>query len=294
MQTNSTPPLLATSWTSAGDARPQSLDERSPIPLKERVASVASTGWSGIGLVHADVAEFLKSHTVEELATLLDDHGLQHRELEFLSDWWLGGQRRQVSDRMRKELFEVATSIGAKNVKVAPSVDPEPVDPGRFAQSFHDLASEAETFGTRIAIEPLPFSTNLATVLEAIDLVKQVGHPAGGLCIDIWHVARGGTDYQVMAKELPREYLFVVELDDALAKQSGTLWEDTVYNRLLPGAGALDVPAFIQAIEAVGFDGPWGVEIISTEYRRLPLRQALQSTYDATARCFEVAHSTQR
>src|SRR3712207_6533297 len=47
--------LLATCWTWAGDAAPARGDERSPVSIRDRVAAVAAAGWSGIGLLHADL-----------------------------------------------------------------------------------------------------------------------------------------------------------------------------------------------------------------------------------------------
>ena len=47
--------LLATCWTTAGDAAPLRGDERSPLPLRERVEAAAAAGFRGIGLLHIDL-----------------------------------------------------------------------------------------------------------------------------------------------------------------------------------------------------------------------------------------------
>ena len=39
----------------------------------------------------------------------------------------------------------------------------------------------------------------------------------------------------------------------------------------------------------VGFDGPWGVEILSTEHRQRPLIEALTVARDSTLHVFEQA-----
>ncbi|UOR01334.1 sugar phosphate isomerase/epimerase [Leucobacter allii] len=289
MTEHTIPRLLPTSWTSAGDATPQSPDERSPIPVRTRIEAVAAHGWQGFGLVADDLAEFLRSGTHADLAALLQDHGITHLELEFLGDWWSDGERRRRSDRVRRELLGAAEALGARTVKIAPAVGGESVDPGRFAEEFDRLASEAGEHGTRVALETLPFSSNAPTLEDGIALVTEVGNPAGGLCVDVWHVHRGGTDYSIIRDRLPAEYLFVVELDDAAAAPVGTLWEDTVHRRLLPGRGAFDVPEFINAIRATGYDGIWGVEMISEHHRSLPLAAALAQTREATLACFAEA-----
>lgn len=283
------PRLLPTSWTTAGNATPQSADERSPLTLQDRIAAVAAGGWQGFGLVHDDLVEFLRSGSLDDLSALLGDHGITHLELEFLGDWWTTGDRRNASDRMRRELFTAAERLGARTVKVAPATLEEPVDRDRFFEEFDRLATEAAAHGTRVALETLPFSTNTPRLEDGIELVTEVGNPAGGLCVDIWHVHRGNTDYSVIRDRLPVEHLFVVELDDAAAAAEGTLWEDTVHRRLLPGEGVFDVPEFINAIRATGYDDIWGVEIISRTHRSLPLEDALSRTCAATLACFAEA-----
>ncbi|SJM63899.1 sugar phosphate isomerase/epimerase family protein [Gulosibacter sp. 10] len=283
------PRLLPTSWSTAGDVVPQSADERSPLALADRVRAVAETGWNGFGLVYDDLMEYQREHSLGDLKRLLDDHGLDHVELEFLGDWWTADERRAASDEMRENLFHAAEALGAKTVKIAPETADAPVDRDVFFAEFDALATEAARHGTRVALETLPFAANMRTIEEGIELVTEVANPAGGLCVDIWHVARGGTDYSVIRDSLPAQHLFVVELDDAAAQPIGRLWEDTVHRRLLPGHGAFDVPEFINAVRATGYDGIWGVEIISHEIRATPLPEALAAMRGAALECFAEA-----
>ena len=111
----------------------------------------------------------------------------------------------------------------------------------------------------------------------------------GGLTVDIWHVHRGGTSYAELERILPVEYLFVVELDDADEQVVGTLWEDTADHRRLPGEGVFDVAAFIAAVHRVGYRGAWGVEILSEQYRQLPIREGLTRARTATLRALDAA-----
>jgi sugar phosphate isomerase/epimerase len=61
-----------------------------------------------------------------------------------------------------------------------------------------------------------------------------------------------------------------VEIDDADAEIRGTLLEDTLNHRRFCGQGALDVPAFLRAVRAQGYEGPFGIEIISEIERCRP------------------------
>ena len=61
---------------------------------------------------------------------------------------------------------------------------------------------------------------------------------------------------------------------------------DTIHRRRLPGDGVLDVPAFIKAVQSTGFDGPWGVEILSESHRKLPLEDMAQRSFETSAAQF--------
>ena len=60
----------------------------------------------------------------------------------------------------------------------------------------------------------------------------------------------------------------------------GTLLEDTFDNRRVCGEGDFDVAGFINAVRDLGWTGPWGVEDMSTEFRALPVREALRRARD--------------
>ena len=273
--------LLATCWTTAGDAAPLRGDERSPLPLRERVESAAAAGFRGFGLVYADLVVAERDDGMAGIRSLLDDNGLVHLELELLTDWWADGPRRRRSDEVRRKLLEAAGALGARHVKVAPDVSGEPWDHDRWVAEFAVLAEDARQAGTRVGLEFLPWS-NIRTVHDGLRLVRDAGHDAGGLVIDVWHTERAGTPPAELAG-VPLRHIVGVELSDADADQVGTLFEDTANRRRLCGEGAFDLQGCIRALRAAGWAGPWGVEILSEAFRRLPVGEAVAAAF-ATAR----------
>ena len=49
----------------------------------------ARSGFSGLGLWHADLEHVLETRSLREMKQVFDDNGLRHLELEFLMDWFL-------------------------------------------------------------------------------------------------------------------------------------------------------------------------------------------------------------
>ncbi|MCW2697020.1 MAG: sugar phosphate isomerase/epimerase [Modestobacter sp.] len=280
--------LLATCWTSAGDAAPDRGDEISPVDLRTRIETAAEVGWEGFGLLHADLAIAERTIGLQELRRIFDGAGIDHVELEVLPWWWTTDERRRISDQRRTRLLDAAEILGAATVKVAAEGDGRPVDPARFHDDFDRLATQAGNAGTRVAVEFMPMN-NLPTLQAGVDFVTAVGNRHGGLTVDTWHVHRGGTSYAELERILPVEHLFIVELDDADEQVVGTLWEDTVNARCLPGEGVFDVPAFIAAIHRAGHRGHWGVEILSEQHRQLPIREGLTRARAATLQALDAA-----
>ena len=273
--------LLAACWTTAGDAAPLRGDEQSPIPLQERVEAAATAGFRGFGLVYADLLVAERDYGMAGIRSLLGDNGLVHLELELLTDWWADGPRRRRSDEVRGKLLDAAGALGARHVKVAPDVSGEPWDHDRWVAEFASLSEDARQAGTRVGLEFLPWS-NIRTVHDGLRLVRDAGHDAGGLIIDVWHTERAGTPPAELAA-VPLRHIVGVELNDADADQVGTLFEDTVNRRRLCGEGAFDLQGCIRALRAAGWTGPWGVEILSEAFRRLPVGEAVAAAF-ATAR----------
>jgi sugar phosphate isomerase/epimerase len=124
---------------------------------------------------------------------------------------------------------------------------------------------------------------------QGAELIRKTGHPAAGLVVDFWHVFRAGTSLDELAEAVDREMVFGVELSDAEEAVVGTLFEDTRDNRTLIGRGAQDVIGFIRTMRGIGWDGPWGVEILSREHRSRTLVDALETARDTTLETFRLA-----
>jgi sugar phosphate isomerase/epimerase len=277
--------LLATCWTTAGDAAPSRADWRSPVPLQERIEAAAAMGFTGFGLLAVDLAVAEREHGLSGIRAMLADNGIVHLELEGLPDWWSSGPERARSDGLRQFLLTAAESLGVRHLKVTPDTSGAPWDPRHWASEFARLAAQSASAGARLGIEFLPWS-NIPTAHDALRLVEEAGHPAGGIVVDVWHVERAGTPAAELAA-LPPHRIVGVELNDANSEVVGTLFEDTVDRRRYCGEGSFDLAGIITALRTAGWSGPWGVEILSTEHRRLDVRRAAAHAATTARRLFE-------
>ncbi len=286
--TGADPELVATCWTTAGNASPQG-PTLSPLDLHDRIAAAAAAGFRGFGMLGGDLEAYLRTGSLSTLRTVLDDHGMTTVELELLEDWWVtDGPRHDTSRRSRGFLLRAAEALGARDVKLGPSTTERGFDLDRCAAAFHAVSEEFAAVGTLVALEFLPFGS-IGTLAESVELVRTAGHPNGGLLVDLWHVMRGPAGQLEALADVPAELVKGVELDDADALPVGDLFDDTVHRRRLPGEGDWPVADFIRTLDSIGYAGPWGVEILSDSHRVRPLAESLPDVVAATRRQFALA-----
>lgn len=260
--------------------------ERSPLDPLERVREVGATGWMGLGFVLDDLRAIRDTIGYDALADEISGAGLRHGEVELCSGWWKDPEGAWRGHW--EELLEAAQRLDVAFIKIGTDSAPAVEDVEPFVEPLRRLAAEAESYGTKVALEPLPFGM-IASIPQGAELIRRVDHPAAGLVVDYWHVFRAGTSLEELRSALTADQVFGVELCDADETVVGTLFEDTRDNRRLIGEGDQDVCGFIETLRAIGYDGPWGVEILSEDHRRRPLHEALDVARRTALSAFDVA-----
>lgn len=272
--------LLAAYWTIAGDIYPMGPTEVSPYSFEDRMEAAGNAGFKGIGLVHNGMMDTVDKIGYPAMKAILEKNGIKHVELEFLIDWYHTGERRRQSDKVRQELLEAAKALGARSIKIGPGIGEDTADIDLMVKEFTLLSQQAAEVGANVVLEIMPFS-NVRTIETALAIVEGANQPNGGLLLDIWHLQRGGIDFNDITK-IPARFIKSIELNDAHKYAIEPLWMDTIHKRVLPGDGTFDVPAFIKAVQAAGYEGPWGLEVLSDTHRKLPLEQMAIRAYETT------------
>lgn len=270
--------LLASYWTiSCGF--PHTDKEYSPFDFRDRVESAARAGFTGLGIWHADLAHVLRARPLTEMKQILDDNGIEYLELEFLTDWFLDGERKRQSDICKKMLLDAAEVLRAHHVKVGDFYQ-ETVPMPRLIEAFAKLCAEAAERGTRVGFELMPFAM-IQTLEDSLRLVEGAGASNGGICLDTWHIVKLKIPYDEL-RRIPSQYITSVELNDGTFDCSWSLQEDTVNHRRLCGEGEFDVKGFIAAMQDAGYRGAWGIEVLSEELRKWPLERLTTAAFETT------------
>jgi sugar phosphate isomerase/epimerase len=232
-------------------------------PLDDRIRAASAAGFEAIGLFAGQYRELVADGwTPARVHELLDEAGVEIAQVEVLSGW---GAEHPTDDYLDFERFvwEMVDAFGARYVQAIGPVDDDRSNGfGAAAERFGALCDRAAEHGTTVGLEFLPF-TNIVDASDALAVVERAGRRNGGVCIDIWHHARGANDLELI-RRLPPELIAGVQMSDGpIVREIDDYKDDCLRNRVPPGRGSFEVDAFVATLLELGIDLPWDLEVCS-------------------------------
>jgi len=267
--------LMNLYWTTAGIFPGNG--EISPYDFKDRVEAAARAGFKGIGIWHTDLEHITLHRPLKEMKMILDDNGMKYVELEFLTDWFLDGARKEESDNRKRRLFEASEALQAKHVKIGDFYS-MPYHMPHLVEAFATLCAEAENYGATIGFEMMA-SSMIDNLKDALTMVETAGAKNGGIILDIIQVVNIGITNADLSR-IPLNYLINIELNDGTLP--GSPKHDPTRARRFCGEGEYDIRGFIKCVLNMGYDGPWAVEVMSQELTQLSLSELNSRAYKTT------------
>jgi sugar phosphate isomerase/epimerase len=118
-----------------------------------------------------------------------------------------------------------------------------------------------------------------------VDVDVVAGATNGVIAVDTWHCAKLGITPEDL-RSLPPELLGWVELSDGVWENLPDPVDEVVNHRRLPGEGEFPIVADLAVLQDLGYQGPWGVEVLSEDLRSLPMEEIFERAYETTAAQF--------
>lgn len=254
--------------------------------IGERLDAAAAAGFTGLGLRHDDYPIFLAGGGDPAwLRGRLDSLGMTIGEIEFIGGWTSKDPEvRRQARAIEDDLFLAADALGARQVNAGtPELASErgslPFD--GLAEEFAGVCQRAAQHGLTVALEPMPWNV-FPDVASAWAIVAEAGVANGGLLVDTWHYFRGpSTDDQLRA--IPPAGVVGIQINDADRDVVGSIVEDSIHLRRLPGEGSFDLVGFLRLLDELGVTAPIAIEVIADAQAALPLDEAARRAFDTTA-----------
>lgn len=259
--------------------------------LAESIAYARRFGFVGIDFSITEAVALAETIGMDGVRNLFEDAGV------FPGSWGFPVNYRQDEAAWREGLMllpkqaEFALELGC--TRTATWILPAS-DELSFQENFNfhvnrlrPAAQILADYGCRFGLEFIgpktlrtPRKHNFVYTMDGmLALCAAIGTGNAGLLLDVWHLytAHGTLED---ARKLTRDDVVTVHVNDAPA---GIAIDDQIDNvRALPGeTGVIDIKGFMEALRAIGYDGPVTAEPFSQRLRDLAPDAAVQETADA-------------
>lgn len=248
-------------------------------------------GFDYIDLRFDILDEYLKAHSVEELAAWFRNHHLKPSSYSALLffNWKRTEEEKQNVFNEVARLLPIFDAIGLKTICCVPSMNiqehasvPQIQEDAVFM--LNKIADMCEPHGISLALEFIgspSFTINRFDV--ANEIVKTINRDSVGLAVDLFHFYAMASDIQELA-QCDGKKIYNLHLNDTEDLPIGAPYFDDS-KRLWPGDGCIDKQAIANALKSCGFDTeaiPAAVEVFRPEYYKLTVDENVKTAYKKT------------
>jgi len=233
--------------------------------LNEKLEAIAAAGFKAVELFENDLLSF--NGSTADVRRMLGDLGLEIITFQPFRDFeGMPGERRaRVFQRAERKL-DVMQELGCDLLMVCSNVSPESLGGiDRAAADLRELGERAAKRGCRVGFEALAWGRHINDYRDAWEAVRRADHPAVGLVLDTFHILARKTDLGAI-RNIPRDRISLVQVADAPMLDMDYLSWSRHY-RSFPGQGDLALGAFMDVLQATGYDGWLSLEIFNDQFR---------------------------
>ncbi len=233
--------------------------------LREKLAAISDAGFDGIEIFENDFLTY--DGPPRDVAKLVEDSGLEISLFQPFRDFegMPVPQRERAFDRAERK-FDLMEELGTDLMLVCSNTSPLALGGiDRSADDFRELGERAAKRGLRIGYEALAWGQHINDHRDAWEVVRRTDHPNIGLILDSFHTLSRQIDPDTI-RSIPGDKIFFVQLADAPLIDMDLLYWSRHF-RNMPGEGDLNVPGFMRAVAATGYNGPLSLEIFNDQFR---------------------------
>lgn len=235
--------------------------------LHEKLAAMRDAGFTHTEFMARDLFESLRG--VEYTLALMKDSGIKISCFQLVRDFE-GAPRHEVGNRlgMIEHVLDQVQIVGAETLILCSNVSPDcSSDLDVVCSDLLRLGELAASRGVRIAYEPLGWGRWFSDYREAWRMLKRVNHPAIGIMLDSSHIGSLGLPFDFI-RSIDVSKVFLVEVADLPITRLDNAEQSRFY-RLFPGEGMLKLEEFVAALDSIGYQGVYSLEVFNDHYRQL-------------------------
>lgn len=239
------------------------------LPFDKEIEIAAKAGYKAIEPWVHKIHEYAGAGgNLKDLRKRIADLGLTVESAISFFQWIIDDDARRAKGfEQAKRDMDILAQIGAKRIAAPPAgATREPgLDLMKAAERYRALLELGDKFGVVPQIELWGSSKNLHRLGQCMFVVIESGHPKACFLPDVYHIYRGGSDFNGL-KQLSAHAIQVFHLNDYPADPPRDRISDR--DRVMPGDGIAPLTQILRDLCATGNRAVLSVELFNPDYWR--------------------------
>lgn len=237
------------------------------LTLEEKIDITAKAGYHAIEPWIGEIDDHVKrGGSLKDLSSRIRDRGLTVESAIGFFEWIVDddARRSKALEEARRNM-DLLQQIGGKRIAAPPlgATDREDLDLRHAGERYRALLELGDKMGIVPQAEVWGFSKTLGRLGETAMVAIESGHPDACLLPDIYHLHRGGSDFEGLGL-IHGAAIHVFHVNDYPATPEREQLNDS--HRIYPGDGAAPTDAIFQTLHRIGFRGYLSLELFNREY----------------------------
>jgi 2-keto-myo-inositol isomerase len=237
------------------------------LGIVKEIEVVAKAGFDGFEPWVDTIDDYVKGGgKLADLKKQIADAGLTVEGAIGFPEWIVDDESRRAkgTERAKREM-EMVAQIGGKRFAAPPAgaTDLPKLDPLKAAERYRQLLEIGDQIGIIPELELWGFSKNLNRLGECIWVAMETGHPKACVLADIFHMYKGGSEYQGFRLLGPKA-VQVLHMNDYPGEPPREKIDDSY--RIYPGDGIAPVVEILRSLRTNGGQKVLSLELFSKKY----------------------------
>jgi sugar phosphate isomerase/epimerase len=237
------------------------------LSIKDEVDIAARAGYQAIEPWIRELDQFVKDGgDLKDLGKRIRDKGLAVPSAIGFAEWIVDDDgRRKKGLEEAKRSMDLVQQIGGARLAAPPvgATDQADLSLAKAAERYRALLEVGDKIGVIPQVEVWGFSKSLHRLSETMFVAMESGHPKACLLPDVYHLRKGGTDFNSV-KLLGNATMYMFHVNDYPAEPGPA--ELTDAHRVYPGDGVAPWKTLLRDLRDIGFHGMLSLELFNREY----------------------------
>jgi sugar phosphate isomerase/epimerase len=237
------------------------------LAFDEQVELTASAGYDAIEPWIRDVQAFVdKGGNLDKIRSRIEQLGITVESAIGFANWIVDDdQKRAAGLETARHDMKLVKAIGGTRIAAPPvgATNQEDLDLFKAAERYRDLLEVGKEEGVTPQLELWGFSKSISRLGELMFVAVESGHPDACMLLDIYHIYKGGSDFQGL-ELINSSRVHVFHVNDYPADPPRDTISDA--DRVYMGDGVAPTSMILQTIYKNGFRGMLSLELFNRTY----------------------------